>query len=493
MPQPNPQTMIDMKKGVFDRTSRQDLTNAIDVFRTSKSELLVVHMHGGLVSADVAIKSAIELDVEYREAEATPLFFIWKTGILEVAENSWLEIAEETIFQIIRDRVFGFVHAKGLETIGATKGLLQPKLKLTKQALEHSAVNGDFDQAFLGNIDLGKLEPLTAAQEAQIQMSLKSDPRLAMEVQLVVQAEHPNKPQTKGFSVRASSKSLMSPEIIRDWSGPNGAKGILSIARAATSIVEIIGNVIGRYLKKTDHGLHATITEEILRKLYIANIGGTVWGIMKQYSEDAFGDDPEVFAGTAFLEAIRDLPSQKRILLVGHSAGSIFICNMLRAAKRMGVTKSFEVVLLAPAVRMDRFAEALSENGSQISNLRMFTMTDDNERKAVLVPQLAYFYPSSLLYFISGVLEDIVDCPLIGMQRFYKGSAGNGLQGVDKVCKYFSTDQKLARWSISDTQSQFMTNALDHGDFGHPSFSRNGVASRNSTFDSIRDIIKEWK
>ncbi len=490
---PNPLTMVDMKEGEFDRTSRKDLQQIIESFQKSSSETLVVHFHGGLVSADVAIRAANELDTEYRKSGAYPLFFIWKTGIVEVAETSWLQIAEETIFQVIRDRVFGFVHAKGLETIGATKGMLQPKLKLTDAALEHSAENGDFDRAFLGNIDLHKLEPLTAAQESQIQMSLKSDPRLVTEVQKVVQAEHPNEPQHKGFSIRASSKSLMSPEVIHDWSGPDGAKGILSIAKAATAVVEIIGNVIGRYLKKTDHGLHATITEEILRKLYIANIGETVWGVMKQYSEDAFGADPEVFAGTAFLESIRDLPPTKRILLIGHSAGAIFICDMLRAAKKMGITRTFEVVFLAPAVRMDRFAEALTENISQISHLRMFTMTDDNERRDVLVPQVAVFYPSSLLYFISGLLEDIVDCPLVGMQRFYRGSAGVGVEGVDEVCKFFGKDVGRVGWSVSDTETQHMTNALDHGDFGHPSFKQNGKAVRNTTFDSIRDIIVGWK
>jgi len=189
-------------------------------------------------------------------------------------------------------------------------------------------------------------------------------------------------------------------------------------------------------------------------------------------------------------ESIAKLPADKRILLVGHSAGAIFIGELLKAADERGIDRKFEVVFLAPAVRMDRFASTLDNNFARVAAFRMFTMTDDNERKDVLVPQVAFFYPCSLLYFISGVLESIIDCPLVGMDRFYRGPIRTDEVGVEGVRAFFAKDINLAAWSVSSTEPQRMTNALDHGDYGHPAFKVGANSVRNTTFDSIASIVK---
>jgi hypothetical protein len=82
------------------------------------------------------------------------------------------------------------------------------------------------------------------------------------------------------------------------------------------------------------------------------------------------------------------------------------------------------VAFLAPALRMDTFADVIKQGTGFVSAFRMFTMSDELERKdAVLGPGTAAIYPSSLLYVISGMLEDenaqaFPDAPLVGMQRF---------------------------------------------------------------------------
>lgn len=54
----------------------------------------------------------------------------------------------------------------------------------------------------------------------------------------------------------------------------------------------------------------------------------------------------------------------------------------------------------------------------------MFAMSDALERADCLLgPKLGFIYPSSLLYLVSGLFEQVeadglVDAPLVGMQRF---------------------------------------------------------------------------
>jgi hypothetical protein len=58
----------------------------------------------------------------------------------------------------------------------------------------------------------------------------------------------------------------------------------------------------------------------------------------------------------------------------------------------------------------------LQDAGGRIAGLRIFGMGDELERKDAI---LSAVYPASLLYFVSGVLEDDRDMPLLGMERYY--------------------------------------------------------------------------
>src|SRR5206468_2726979 len=69
--------------------------------------------------------------------------------------------------------------------------------------------------------------------------------------------------------------------------------------------------------------------------------------------------------------------------------------------------------------------------GDRVSSLRVFGMGDDLERKDAIA---GVIYPSSLLYFVSGVLEDESDKPLAGMARFYQGDyAKTGFPDIENV------------------------------------------------------------
>ena len=77
----------------------------------------------------------------------------------------------------------------------------------------------------------------------------------------------------------------------------------------------------------------------------------------------------------------------------------------------------FDVVFLAPACTFDFMAKRLPVFREARRNLRMFALTDENERGYWEVPVL---YRGSLLYLVSGLCEDEVDNPILGMQRYHE-------------------------------------------------------------------------
>ena len=185
--------------------------------------------------------------------------------------------------------------------------------------------------------------------------------------------------------------------------------------------------MVRRYRAGRAHGSYTTIVEEILARAYIDKIGGVVWQQMKKDTADSF-TDPATSAGAALLAEIASQQAAgnkkfKRIILVGHSTGAVFISNLIDASARLLPDASFDVVLLAPAVTYKKLAATLNNHGARIHKIRRFGMRDEVEVEDVLVPIV---YPRSLLYFVSGLLEfsddepteRVADTPLVGMQRF---------------------------------------------------------------------------
>jgi hypothetical protein len=104
----------------------------------------------------------------------------------------------------------------------------------------------------------------------------------------------------------------------------------------------------------------------------------------------------------------------------------------------------------------------------------MYAMTDANERKDALINEASFVYPSSLLYLISGILEEDsnqkpdIDCPLLGMGRFYDENynarpADAGLR--DDVRHLLDSFTNGVVWSQSNGGAGLASSCLDHGGF----------------------------
>jgi hypothetical protein len=493
-----PAFMMHLVEGRFGETSRADLAAVFQAHRDGPHRTMLIHFHGGLVSKEAGIAGAVDLHERY-SGVASCLFPIWETGFFEVLQRGWMEIARDTLFQVIRDRAMSAVFAKAKELVDSRGVTLeyQPG-SFMPMDLEES-VRGDGDVALpLQNVDLSQLEQLTPLQERQLASAFARDSRLTAEFQAAINAHVENaEPDTRAaFSAPniAPRASVIDPQVLDDLLAENDdARGIPM--GVALRILGIVKDVIWRFIRRKQHGLHATVTEEILRALYVSAAGISVWGEMKKYAHNAFQDGPE-WGGTALLDEIQQLPDDKQVLLIGHSAGAIFISELLLAAAARGMQKPLDLIFLAPAARSDLFAHALQEAAPLIRNFRMYTMTDENECRDVLVRTdaagngLAWFYPRSLLYFIAGILEREVDAPLVGMQRFYNESVWNANDtSVNAVADFVAAQDHRVCWSVAqDGQDlRFNANATSHGDFGHSKMLRGEM---NSTIDGICEILR---
>ena len=106
-------------------------------------------------------------------------------------------------------------------------------------------------------------------------------------------------------------------------------------------LAKIVFKVIKRFRNGSDHGFYPTVVEEIIRELYIAELGAWVWDAMKTKALNMWKDNDsrvgaDQFVGSCFLTALQQylkLFPTTQVNLVGHSAGTISICHLLSATR----------------------------------------------------------------------------------------------------------------------------------------------------------------
>ncbi|MEN0061344.1 MAG: hypothetical protein AAGA48_04290 [Myxococcota bacterium] len=95
-----------------------------------------------------------------------------------------------------------------------------------------------------------------------------------------------------------------------------------------------------------------------------------------------------------------------------------------------------------------------------MGRMRVFGLSDVRERG-----YWEWFYPASLLYLVSGLLEDKSDKPLLGMERYWDEtrypSAGD--EALNGVRTWFTTHESAAFWSPHDGEPGTETQGDTHG------------------------------
>jgi len=236
--------------------------------------------------------------------------------------------------------------------------------------------------------------------------------------------------------------------------------------------VAIGSRVVMRFRNGRDHGVHATIAEEIARELYGDLIGSSIWYMMVQDAADHFEEGKLGSELLYLFSEFKDL----NLVIVGHSAGSIWATEYLTARSKIENLPKTGLVLLAPAVRTLKFAAMLDEARSSIGLFRLFAMKDELERAdALLGNDLSYIYPSSLLYLVSGAFEHAkseayVDAPLLGMERFIGGEREwlkeqNEVEALAKIQAFLHEEPDRVILSKSRLGKGLNSVAISHGGF----------------------------
>jgi hypothetical protein len=476
------------------------------------AERAVVHFHGGLVNRAKGTALAARLDPVYRAAEATPAFFVWESGFLETIGHNLHEIEKEKIFKILVKTVLKHVVGKVTATAGQKAVGQLPFPKDPDLAIELQRLEADVPEEPYRDLEAPEdLDESSAAERQSLERELERDTAFQTEVRAIAATALPDVAAeldgSKGVlaTQRKSTKTLLSPEVVRELEDDTeaGSKGLFTAAALLVRASKVLVRSIKRLSKGRGHGVYPTVVEEILRELYVANVGAEIWHQMKKETADTFVDDGSVKGGRLFVDTLGRLAAdgkRPQITLVGHSTGAIFILNLLRDVQRCRRDPdhpwpedfAFEnVVFLAPACNFTLLRAALEDHRETFRHFRMFTMLDENEKKDNLVPLI---YPRSLLYFVSGVVErepdgsGAFDLPLVGMERYY-ANAGRYPQKeeIGVASTFLAEDDRRAVWSIADDGPGRRSSSTSHVGFDdtdpdHP--------ERHATMASVQHMIR---
>ena len=482
-----------VREGQFDAeagSSASQLEQLFAAYEASGRKTLVLYFHGGLVDTDSALAAAAALTPAFEASNAFPVFVIWETGWAEVIDQNLPSIFGEKIFQRLVARVTQFVKGK-LDKAAATGRSRGPgDLPLDMlQNIETELKKLEAGVAPFADVDLAtfpQTDELTEDEAAQVRQLILKDLKLENAVEEIANAVKEDSAATmKSASAAGSATTLMDPELVEEIvpTQKDGARGVISMAMLAKHVVVITASSIRRLATRRDHGVYPTIVEEILRELYVRAAGKFLWDHMKKAVDEAFGAGASR-VGRTLLEHLTATwaAGDRTVTLVGHSAGSIYVCRLLQEIDHAKVPDgaTANVVFLAPACTFELLERTVTRAGDRISGLRIFGMSDDLERRDALA---GFAYPASLLYFVSGVLEDGTDVPLAGMERYYHAPYDGQNFAAIQSARTFALLKKAHAtvWSPRADGQGTNCDMTSHG----------GWLTAQKTLESVQHIIRE--
>lgn len=453
---------------------------------------LLLHLHGGLVDQAAGEAGATRLsgsgaDSWQRDAGWTQVYVVWRTGAFETIRSNWTDLVhDDRIYQAILRKLFGFVARRLGVPVPGGRGTTS--LALDEAEIERRLTGKGDKRAPFDDVDAQLASDLPAGARATIggeqsngDLAIEFEAELAADsgfqraavdldeavnVPAGARAPSAGADSAAGARIRARLSADIQAKFVAPATPGTGVRGIVS-----TSGILLVhaGKVALRCFKRfragRDHGLHATIVEEVCREFYGDLVGARIWGMMVRDAGDHFARDGFGSALVAMLNGT----TPANIAVTAHSAGSIWASHLLLAMEEAGLTHKVKLYLLAPAVRHDVFADMIGKAGHLIGRCHMFMMSDELERRdAVLGHNKGYIYPSSLLYLVSGMFEEqdakaYPDVPLLGMRRFAGASwlTPQEAAAATSIGAFFQAADRGIAWS----PSAGVTVADSHGAF----------------------------
>jgi hypothetical protein len=410
--------------------------------REGKSEPIVIHFHGGLVSEGSARKEALDLNGACYGARSYPIFLAWNADLFTELGN------------LLEARYHNAAYAQGHIS--------------TAQFLASI-----YDGVKSNGLDVNDLAGSSQKLMAAYRRFMKNDASFQKAVRTQV--------ATDDDDILGSGKTLS------DWENPETWRKAKD--RIEHRVTTYFRPYVEAFLKY--HDANSVSWGGDLLEWVSHNLGGRdIWSRMKRDTALSFTDRNGVQgAGLQLLYALRSLPKLPRIVLVGHSTGCIYITNFLSAAHRLMPGAKFDVVFLAPANTYQDTARFLASSREEINNFRMFGIRDVDERRDHMLwqlnPKLEGIYPGSLLVYVSRAVESRRNMPLLGLQRDFMVPP----DGPDRAASLEVHRELLDRpgavvWSPSTGSIGYCSNCVSHGDF----------CSDAATLISLRHLVSspDW-
>lgn len=438
-------------------TTPEKVDNIFNRLEKEKAKKITIYFHGGLINEDAGLEIGAKIANHLLPLGQTPICLAWETGLMETFTSNLSKIRETKVFgKLVKILIkslsgrLGFTFAEG-RGIGSSLSDSEIETELTKDRPFEDYTNEKFEASGRGPVLSGQ-SPTLKNLEDEFYFEVNSDKKLI--------------------------KDLEETKFTKTESRGTQSRGIISTAILVKSVASIAFRVIKRFLNKRDHDFYPTIIEELLRELYIAELGAWVWGSMKSKSSEMWQNNDglnglEQHAGRYLLDKLNQHKKKfndVEINLVGHSAGSIAVCNLLRVSSESHPSLSYnKIIFMAPACRIDLFHDEVVKQKTRYKKFRMFTMYNKYEVLDTLVP---YVYTHSLLYLISGILENDgndFDCYILGLERYFSGNSPYNSDEKVINTKKFLFEQGENRIVFSQTEAGaaqgFRSKSLTHGGF----------------------------
>lgn len=463
------------EEGRFQRKSKYPSDPAqvdalIHHLENNKVTKLTLHFHGGLVSEERGLEVAANMAPVY-EGISHSLGIAWGSGFMETLIER-LDLLEKTdLFRELRKIVL----RKVLEEIGiqdGSRGYFIADDALLADEMNSAQPFAHFDQQARQAVE--HWDALTlATTEAKISADLTSEIDEYHVVVLTVKKQGPDDPY------------YQKDHLIPDTESVTGEKGIITV-KLVLPLAKVIIRVITRFWEKTDHGIVPTILEELMREFYLADLGEQLWLGMKEkaaalWTSNAGLPEQDWRAGRYLLDALmkhKEKYPNFEINLVGHSAGSIVICHLLKCLEEnyLNLLPVKNIIFLAPACRTDLFASEVMEKPQRYNRFRMFTMEDAYEKK----DNCGRVYGNSLLYLVAGVFELETHASILGLIRQLSDSKPyqqDKLLQTVRAFIYESGKERLVTSPTDDHAPQgFRCRAFKHGGFDEEMETRTSLA-----------------
>jgi len=283
-------------------------------------EKLLIYFHGGLVSEKNGMAAAELMKNNFADENSKRhiVSFVWETGPIETVMQNLKDLKELTGKDLFEE---------------ATKFVI--KLVAKKLGITDARGSGEYLSNITINEERRKIAPF---EDLDKDIGARGGAIIDIDDGVDVYSEFYKRLENESKLLLASEASdkLINLNDVNEDVGIRG--GFLAVAKV---VAQIAFAVLKRYWKKNHHDFYPTVMEESFRKIYLDKVGYWGWKQMKDKSSEMFQSNSGLsgdaqFAGAFFL-ALLDKHIKNRatagkkfeVELIGHSAGSIAICNSM--------------------------------------------------------------------------------------------------------------------------------------------------------------------